>query len=1620
MVRFLGRCILLLVLAGSASQAWMPVAQAQEADPAGKRTSQLDAERLRAFISRERARLTGESAALSKVVADSGLVRIYSDSLVAAREWVGLRGERPVLRITHNREAAASSRIHTLLEGGRTGLALSGQDQRVAVFDDGHPRLSHVELAGRVDRRDPFSVESTHATHVAGTIAASGEWREVRGMAPSALIRSHDWSNDVIEMAEAALDGVLVSNHSYGDPVGWTPNIQGDGYWGWMGYPSISATEDVQFGYYGTAAAAWDEIADAAAHMVIVKSAGNERERQGPPDGAPHWVFEGGWRLSTQIREPDGGADGYDSIADAGVAKNVITVGAVEDIPWGAEQADDVVMTDFSSWGPVDDGRIKPDLVANGTALMSAKSGSDTAYGASSGTSQAAPVVTGAVALLQELWQREFPGNLPLSSTIKALLLHSADEAGSAPGPDYRFGWGHLNAERAALHLKQAADADRILAPVRPYPAWVFEGSITAGQILEYQLPLTEGMPLRATLAWTDPAAEVRALALDDPTAHLVHDLDLLVEQDGVDHLPWVLDPASPDAPAARARNTRDNVEQVSFDAASGFVTIRVQAPASLTTNEQRFSLVVGTPLDLASTNGTSIVSGTVRFGQEPLSGVNVRLTGPVSRGSTTGEDGVFMIDELPAGTYAVQVDPSLFDITPSMDEVVLPRDAGRLSVDVRSQMRTEDVRLFQSARLLQSGEQAARVDVTSVPAGGLLGVELYFSSHPQIDLARASLTLETDFDPLISPWSGIEARRLSELALSQSMQPTGDGRWQFRVPILWIDGAAPDGSVARVPFTIRDASTTGTASDGPLVHADTLLIPVQGRDTVGPRALASIRTEGVSHAEVGQDMEVHASLLDGSPVTRITADMVDRFDTTRVLVSFPMLDSGDIVADLDYIPGDGIYSARYFPAFEADYQLRVIAEDALGNVSRQLLPAFYTSSTFDASGSLLLLAESEGVSRTNDHLAWLADAGERPSWWETLVRGAIDPEVSGAFARVWMSRLARPIERAADLAAVRAVVDRGHALHLFSREPVRGADATAWLRSSTGIEIGPAVAADSVRGAGPLEGLLVRHQGPAPRSLLIPPSAEVLLSAGEHVVAARVGDVVVSTVGVGSLRSDDEHRLLVQAFLYAETGSVAGLSAPPVVAPRSDSLQQAYSDSIRIAWNAVSWATYDMEVSTDSLFGTVDFSYETLEDHVWVGPLERGARYFWRVRGSNPAGTGDWNEARVFLSRPANRAPVAFTAEQTFETGTGRGREYFSFGSFFSDPNGDRLTYAITLDDASIVDLEDYIAPTGLTTGFFLTPLAEGAARIHMTATDPDGLSAEAALVVTVLANQAPVFRSWPMNPQYLTPGSTRSWPLADVITEPDGDSLRFWIFNEDEEVAELRVTDTDLIIAAGESGQGFAALQVSDGRGAQIDESLVIIVRENDPPGRNPLVDAPEYLPGDSIALYLPIYFSDPDEDAITVEVLELSEGFEAATVRNDTLFAQLTGEATPSISVQITDVFGATSTARLDIITNAAAVVRTEDGAIPERFETLASFPQPFRTRVTLPFTLPAPSRVRLDVYDSLGRHVARVFDRSMQAGSHRLDWAPPQGLPGGNYYYQLRASGRIRTGIFIFVP
>ena len=104
-----------------------------------------------------------------------------------------------------------------------------------------------------------------------------------------------------------------------------------------------------------------------------------------------------------------------------------------------------------SSRGPAHDGRIKPDIAANGQNQNSTNE--NNTYQSFGGTSGAAPGIAGISAQLYEVYSDANSGALPQSALIKAAMLNTANEAGNI-GPDYKFGWGIVNGLRAGLLLE--------------------------------------------------------------------------------------------------------------------------------------------------------------------------------------------------------------------------------------------------------------------------------------------------------------------------------------------------------------------------------------------------------------------------------------------------------------------------------------------------------------------------------------------------------------------------------------------------------------------------------------------------------------------------------------------------------------------------------------------------------------------------------------------------------------------------------------------------------------------------------------------------------------------------------------------------------------------------------------------------------------------------------------------------------------------------------------------------------------------------------------------------------------------------------------------------------------
>ncbi len=499
----------------------------------------------------------------------------------------------------NNTIAAATTKANSLYAGGSLGLSFNGSTipiGKVAIWDGGSVRASHQEFTGgRVVIKDASTTTSDHATHVAGTMMASGVVANARGMAYGLPgLWSFDFGGDNSEMTSNAAN-LILSNHSYGTVAGWDYDSDRS-RWEWMG--AAGANEDYKFGYYDSKAQTWDQICFNNPYYLPLKSGGNYRSSNGPAVGANYYSSSG-----TLVGPRPAGMssnDGYGIVATYATAKNIITVGAVNGLPYGALSSSDVIMSSFSAWGPTDDGRIKPDLVADGVSLYSTGHTSDTNYSTKSGTSMAAPNATGSLVLLQELYKQQ-TGNFMRSATLKGLVLGTTSEAGPAIGPDYKFGWGLLNVERAAKTILNNGSGSLIS-----------EYTLAQGATNTVNITAAKSGPLVATICWTDPAAipVSTANALNNTSLRLINDLDMRGSDGITTYYPWVLNPANPALAATKGDNFRDNVEQVYIaNAVEGqtYAFTISHKGSTLVNGSQSYSLII---TEASTSASTPVVNG--------------------------------------------------------------------------------------------------------------------------------------------------------------------------------------------------------------------------------------------------------------------------------------------------------------------------------------------------------------------------------------------------------------------------------------------------------------------------------------------------------------------------------------------------------------------------------------------------------------------------------------------------------------------------------------------------------------------------------------------------------------------------------------------------------------------------------------------------------------------------------------------------------------------------------------------------------------------------------------------------------------------------------------------------
>ena len=387
---------------------------------------------------------------------------------------------------------------------GLTGQGLTASVKELPFNPD------DIDLKGRVVNPGAFAKPySDHATAMATLLGGAGNSDPLgRGAARAVRLATSDFArllpDDAIQLTQT---GISVQNHSYG-----------------VGIEN----------YYGLESQAYDQQTQQLPQLLHVFSSGNV----GP------------------LASPDGTYQGIARFANISgqfkMSKNTLSVGATD--PNSGQVAA------LSSRGPAYDGRVKPELVANGEG----------------GSSESAALVSGIGILLQQQYRDQHAGVLPPAALVKAVLLNSADDLGT-PEVDFLSGYGQADALGAVSTMR----AGRF-----------FGGSATAGTDQVFRITVPAGQQqLKATLVWSDPAAAANAATA------LVNDLDLELVNVGTGQrwLPWALS-AFPHAdslarPARRRPDHLNNAEQITLALpAAGTYELRVRGFA-VPQGPQAFSL---------------------------------------------------------------------------------------------------------------------------------------------------------------------------------------------------------------------------------------------------------------------------------------------------------------------------------------------------------------------------------------------------------------------------------------------------------------------------------------------------------------------------------------------------------------------------------------------------------------------------------------------------------------------------------------------------------------------------------------------------------------------------------------------------------------------------------------------------------------------------------------------------------------------------------------------------------------------------------------------------------------------------------------------------------------------
>ena len=439
------------------------------------------------------------SKSITIAIDPTNLITIANLSFVSYIEPIDAPGE------PENYSGRTLHRTNVINTDYVTGRNYNGEGVNVVMQDDGYVQ-PHIDRQGRIDETFCNGCSSSsgndHGDHCSGTIMGAGNLDpKGKGMADGSFLYTMGYStqnytnSNAFPLLHTNYD-VVITSTSYSNGCN-------------AGYTSLARDIDEQNNNYPS--------------LIHIFSAGNN----------------GSSSCTDPYISGTSGANWGNVTGGHKQAKNVIAV---------ANLTSTSGLANSSSRGPAADGRIKPDIGAKGSSVYSTEH--NNTYGTKTGTSMSCPGIAGIMAQLFQAYREVNNVTNPPSALMKCIMLNSADDIGN-PGPDFRHGWGEVNAYRAVRMIENGHH---------------FDGSISQSSNNTYTINVPANLSrVKVMVYWHDKEASTSA------SISLVNDIDIqLTTPGGASYNPWVLDP-TPNSTllnldAVRGFDYLNNMEQVTID----------------------------------------------------------------------------------------------------------------------------------------------------------------------------------------------------------------------------------------------------------------------------------------------------------------------------------------------------------------------------------------------------------------------------------------------------------------------------------------------------------------------------------------------------------------------------------------------------------------------------------------------------------------------------------------------------------------------------------------------------------------------------------------------------------------------------------------------------------------------------------------------------------------------------------------------------------------------------------------------------------------------------------------------------------------------------------------------